>query len=99
MSSQVLTYGIALPTAVSLATRCYSGCGSEQIRSIELFVHTMKGNQKLTINVTLSLLRICCGLTYVGTPVSPTILFHFLLDLPHVIHQETKMLFLEHCDV
>lgn len=95
MSSQVLTYGTAAPMAVSLVTRCYSGSGYEQIslywlRSIELFVHIMKGNQKLAINVTLSLPRIYCGLTYVGTPVSLTILFRFLLGLPHAIHHETK---------
>jgi hypothetical protein len=101
MSSQVVTYGAAVPMAVSLATRSYSGCGSEQInlywiRSIELFVHTMKGNQKLAINVTLSLQRIYSALTYVGTPVSPAILFHFFLGVPHVIRQETKMLFLKY---
>jgi hypothetical protein len=94
MSSQVLGHRTAVPMAVSLATQYYSGCGSEQInlywiRSIELFVHTKKDHQKLAINVTLSLLQIHCGLTYVGTPVSR--ICRFFLWACFVIRQETKM--------
>jgi hypothetical protein len=75
-----------MPVAVLLASRCHSGCGSKQIglyytRSLEPFDHTMKGNQKLVISVTLRLLPIYCCLTFVGTLVSLTfylVLFCFV---------------------